>query len=217
MREYSYSEYWEKCWNSEKLDELLKYLSGWNGSRSEDIDILKKHGVKNVCDVACGFGAHTLALLSNGFTVEASDISPKAVELTTAGLKEFGYGDVKVRIAGILDTGYEDESFDAATAYSVVDHLTRKDAEKAIRELMRIAKKGGLVLLSFDTPQNEDFSAPHKILEDGSLLYEDGMIFHPYEDDEINDLLKEYCVIYHKTNQKGNRIYIVGSDPVNKM
>ena len=207
--EYSYSEYWEKCWNSENVDELLQYLSGWNGSKSEEIDIFKSRGVKKVCDVACGFGAHTIALLSNGFDVEASDISSKAVELTVAGLKEFGYGDVKVKTAGVLDTGYEDESFDAVTAYAVIDHLTKNDAKQAIRELMRIVKKDGLVLLSFDTPQNEDFSLPHQSLEDGSMLYEDGMIFHPYEDGETKDLLKEYRIIFHKTNQKGNKIYIL--------
>ena len=207
--EYSYSEYWEKCWDSENVDELQQYLSGWNRLKSEEIDIFKSHGVKKVCDVACGFGAHTIALLSNGFDVEASDISPKAVELTAAGLKGFGYGDVKVKIAGVLDTGYEDESFDAVTAYAVIDHLTKNDAKKAIHELVRIVKKDGLVLLSFDTPQNEDFSLPHQSLEDGSMLYEDGMIFHPYEDGEIKDLLKEYRIIFHKTNQKGNKIYIL--------
>ena len=212
--EYVYSEYWERCWNSENVDDLMQYLSGWNGFKSEEIDIFKSQGVNHVCDVACGFGAHTLALLSNGFNVEAFDVSPRAVELTTAGLKEYGYENVKVKIASVLDTGYDDASFDAVTAYAVMDHLTKKDLEKAIRELMRIVKEEGLVLISFDQPQDEDFIIPHRLLEDGSMLYEEGtsnegMIFHPYEDDEISDLMNEHRVLFHKTNQKGDKIYIL--------
>ena len=37
-----------------------------------------------------------------------------------------------------------------------MDHQIRKDAERAIRELMRIVKAGGLVLMSFDKAEEED-------------------------------------------------------------
>ena len=213
-KEYIYSEYWEKCWNDENIEELSQYLEGWNSFCSEELDIFKAQGVKKVCDAACGFGAHALSMLSNGFEVEAFDVSPRAVELTAAGLRKFGYENVQVKVTGILDTGYENDTFDAVTAYAVVDHLIKADAQKAIRELMRIVKKDGLVLVSFDTPHEEDFKTAHKILEDGSMLYEDGtpdagMIFHPYEEAEIDDLFKTYQVIFHKINQKGDRIYIL--------
>lgn len=210
----SYANYWEKCWNSENEEDLSFFLSGWNESKSEEIDLFKKHGVKRVCDVACGFGAHTLALLSNGFEVEAFDVSPRAVELTVAGLKKYGYENVKVKRASILDTGFADDAFDAVTAYAVLDHLTKKDAEKAIRELMRIVKAGGLVLISFDQAGEDDYSMPHRLLEDGSMLYEEGsenvgMIFDPYEDDGIMELVKGYQVLHRKIDKKGNKIIVI--------
>ncbi len=70
-QEYAYSDYWEKCWDSEDESELNGYFSGWNGTKSEEIDIFINRGIKKVCDAECGFGARTIALLSNGFDVEA--------------------------------------------------------------------------------------------------------------------------------------------------
>lgn len=213
-KEYAYSNYWEKCWNNENVSELTRYLSSWNGTKSDEMDIFINRGIKKVCDAACGFGAHTIALLSNGFDVEAFDISQRAVELTVEGLKNCGYGNVSIKVASILNTGYEDETFDAVTAYAVIDHLTKNDAEKALQELMRIAKTGGLVLMSFDKAQEDDFDMSHSLLDDGSMLYEEGtpnggMIFHPYEDDEIMDLGKDYRILLSKSDKKGSRIIIL--------
>lgn len=212
--EYVYAEYWDKCWNDENVSDLSRYLSSWNGSKSDEMDIFVARGIKKVCDAACGFGAHTIALLSNGFDVEAFDVSRRAVELTVEGLRKHGYENVKVKTASVHNTGYPDETFDALTAYAVMDHLTKKDAEEAIRELMRVVKTGGLVLLSFDKAQEDDFVMPHRLLEDGSMLYEEGtpnggMIFHPYEDGEITNLVKEYRVLLRRTDKKGNRIIVL--------
>ena len=211
---YAYADYWEKCWDSEDESDLNRFLSGWKGSKSDEMDIFTSSGVKRVCDAACGFGAHTLALLSNGFEVEAFDVSPRAVELTAAGLKKQGFENVKVKTASLLDTGYANETFDAVTAYAVMDHLVKKDAEQALREMMRIVKPGGLVLMSFDKLEEDELSMPHKLLEDGSMLYDegtpnDGLLFHPYGDGEIEELVKGYRVISRRTDRKGNRVIVL--------
>ena len=49
---------------------------------------------------------------------------------------------------------------------------------------------------------------------DESMLYEEGtpnggMIFHPYEDSEIKDLVKDYRVLFCITDKKGSRIIIL--------
>ena len=72
--------FWEKCWSKENIDALLPYLEKYNNSKSDEIDFFQKEDIKSVCDAACGFGAYTLALASNGFTVKAFDISEGEVE-----------------------------------------------------------------------------------------------------------------------------------------
>ena len=92
-----YADYWEKCWNEEDTQALSGWLDTWNNFAGEEVAIFKVYGVKTVCDAACGFGNHTLSFASNGFTVSAFDVSPRAVELTTSGLRKYGYDDVTVK------------------------------------------------------------------------------------------------------------------------
>ena len=212
--DFDYSEYWEKCWNEEDADALSGWLDGWNRATGTEIEIFRNHGVKTICDAACGFGAHTLAFASNGFDVSAFDISPKAVTLAAAGLQKYGYDGAAVKTAGITDTGYADEAFDAVTAYAVLDHLTESDAERALAELFRITKPNGLILLSFDAAEEDDYSCPHELLSDGSMLYSDatfraGMIFRPCDEERITALTEGYRVIRRWTNRKGDQIVLV--------
>lgn len=209
-----YSEYWERCWNEEDAEALEKWLEGWNHAGSEEIEYFKAQSVRTICDAACGFGAHTLAFASNGFYVAAFDVSPKAVELTRAGLARFGYGDMPVQVASLTDTGYDDEAFDAATAYAVFDHLTEADAGCALTEMLRIVKPGGFVLLSFDTPEEDDFSVPHKVLSDGSMVYgpeseREGMIFRPFDDAKVLTLTAGHSVTRKWRSRKGDLIVLL--------
>ena len=205
--------FWERCWKQEDTEALNGYLRGYLNCQSEEIDLFRRAGLQTVCDAACGFGAYTLALASNGFTVRSFDVSPTAAALTRAGLKRFGY-EVEVRVADLLHTGYADGEFDGAFAHSVLDHMTRADAATALAELCRIVRPGGLVLLSFDTAEEDDYTAPHETLPDGSLLYtgagkRGGMIFHPYDREAIHSLVSGYEIASERVNRKGEQIVVL--------
>lgn len=216
--ERDYFAYWEQCWNEEDADALLRWLDGWNRSRSAEAELLKSRGVKTVCDAACGFGAHTLALASGGFDVSAFDLSPKAAALTAAGLRKYGYDGVEVKAASLFDTGYADEAFDAATAYAVLDHLTEADTYRALTELFRIVKPGGFLVLSFDAAEEDDFACPHELLSDGSMVYKDGtpragLLFRPYDEERIAALTGGYSPVLREQNRKGDRIVVLQKSP----
>ena len=205
--------FWESCWKLEAPEELSAYLDRYYQFKDSIIDIFKEHHIETVCDAACGFGAYSLAFSSNGFQVRSFDISPTAVEITRRGLERYGIS-VDVKAASILSTGYEDSTFDGVIASSVLDHLTVADAEKALTELYRITRPGGLILVSFDTPEEADSEIEHEVLADGSLRYADntpraGMLFHPYSEAEISRFLSGKSVIYAHTNQKGEQIRIL--------
>ncbi len=92
--------------------------------------------------------------------------------------------------------------------------MTEKDANSALAELFRITKPGGLVLVSFDTAQEDDLLSPHEDLPDGSMLYTenealDGMIFRPYDEERIASFVHGFNVIRKWTNRKGDQIVIL--------
>lgn len=205
--------YWDKCWNEEDVSELLGYLKVYENFNCEEIEIFKQHRLKKICDAACGFGAYSLAFYSNGFETCGFDISAKAVEITRKSLEPYGVDPANYKTASIIDTGYEDEAFDGTVAHAVIDHLTSELAVKAVNELLRITAKGGLVLLSFDEAEQDDYETDHIFLEDGSMEYTDGsrkgMIFRPYDWEMIDELLSDQKVISKRVNQKNEKMVVI--------
>lgn len=204
--------YWEKCWNEEDISELFHYLAMYDKIKFEEIEIFKQHNLKKICDAACGFGAYSLAFSSNGFQTYGFDISAKAIEIAKKGLEPYGVDTANYKVASIINTGYEDETFDGVIAHAVIDHLTAELAQKAVKELLRITVKGGLVMLSFDADEQCDYEIEHVLLEDGSIKYTDksreGMIFCPYDWEKIGVLLKDHKVISKRANKKEKIVVI---------
>lgn len=191
---------------------IFQVFSSYYKLQSPEIDIFKVNHLHTICDAGCGYGAYTLAFASNGFEVHSFDISQAAIEIAKCALAEFGVEPVSIKAANILDTGYPKEMFDGTIAGSVLDHMTLADAEKALAELLRITRTGGLILLSFDTPE-EDLPGEWATLPDGSVqLTEDsprnGMILHAYTWADIDFLLKDWDILYRNTNDAGEQIVI---------
>lgn len=145
-----YNLFWKKCWRDEKSEELDYYLDAFRNLKCKEMNVFKEHNVVKVCDAACGFGAYSLAFSTNGFQVYSFDISDTAVRMTKNALKKYGIESNNVKVASILDTEYEDAFFDGVIARTVIDHLTTEDSVKTIKELMRIVRQDGLVLITFD-------------------------------------------------------------------
>lgn len=212
-REDLYEMYWERCWKEEEPTELYKYLDAYHGIKSKEMDVFIEHNVIKVCDAACGFGAYSLAFATNGFRVYSFDISDTAVEITRNGLKKYGIESNNVKVASILDTGYVDAFFDGVIAHAVIDHLTEKDAIKALEELFRITRMDGLVLITFDIAEEEDYEENHLTFDDGTMEYvkgsRKGMLFRPYDWDMIDALLQGCNIIYRGEKAKRERIVIL--------
>lgn len=208
----SHQDFWEKCWQSSTDTNYSAYLKSYYKKQDPIIELFRNCNISHVCDAACGFGAYSLMLASNGFLVEGFDIAPTSVAVTKKLLQPYGIDTSGFRIASVLETGY-DRSFDAVTAISVLDHMSVSDARKALNELLRIVKPGGLLVVSFDSLDGDDLEIPHKKVEDGSILYTDGtkngMIFHFYSDTELKTWFGVYNIIQSYTNSRGERFYVI--------
>ena len=209
--------YWESRWSQTSAESLQKALEPYHQGKDEILDVLKAHRVRHICDAGCGFGAYSLLLASNGFEVEGFDLSESAVAVAKELLGNYKIDTSGYRAASILQTGYEDEQFDAVIAYSVLDQMTVDDAKKGLTELSRIVKKDGLLVLAFDSLEEDDLGLAHTVMQDGSLLYTQGkragMIFHPFKEQELSELLGDKEILYRKTSTKGERVLVVRNSP----
>ena len=202
-------DFWEHSWRQDRDMDFLSYARPYYRLVSPEIEVFQQHGIRTVCDAGCGYGAPTLAMASNGFDVTALDVSETAVEITGRVLAQYGFKLAGHKTASVLDSGFPDGAFDGVVCFSVLDHMTVPDTKTAFRELLRVTRPGGLLLLAFDTPDGDDLTRAHIVLPDGSILYANGMIFHPYDAPAAERLLTGQRVIYRGTGPKGEFVVIL--------
>lgn len=92
-----------------------------------------------ILDAGCGTGSNLrhMAVRGRGFGV---DLSPEAVRLAR------GRGAITTR-ASVLALPFRDTTFDLVTSFDVLYHAWVGDDRAAVRELVRVTRPGGLVLV----------------------------------------------------------------------
>lgn len=198
--------FWDRTWETIAPERISSYAASFDMAEDAVIAFLQKRNVKNVCDAGCGCGVYSLKLARFGFAVSGFDIAEDAVRLTKKLLAENGYSANDFKRANVLSTGYPSNSFDAVVARDVIDHMPIKQGIDAVKELMRIARPGGCVLLTLDTADSEYESEPHETSKDGDYLFIrgkwNGMAFHPYSASEIKKLMdgNKYTILCSNEN-----------------
>ncbi|HEY8775537.1 MAG TPA: methyltransferase domain-containing protein [Gaiellaceae bacterium] len=115
----------------------------------KEAEVLRRQGLPvdaRVLEVGCGPGFVTerlLRLVSEG-SVTAIDNDPEMVTLARRRLG--GFDPVEVLEASVLESGFEDATFDAATARLVFQHLP--DPEAALAELHRVLRPGARLFIT---------------------------------------------------------------------
>ena len=184
--------FWNRTWETIAPERITSYAASLDSTEDAVIAFLRKKKAKYVCDAGCGCGIYSLKLARFGFALCGFDIAEYAVLLTKKLLTENGYPANDFKQSNILSTGYPSKCFDAVVARDVIDHMPIKEGVDAVKELLRIVRPGGCVLLTLDATDSEYESEPHEINKDGDYFFNrgkwDGMVFHPYSVFEIKKL-----------------------------
>lgn len=98
-----------------------------------------------VLDVGCGTGNAALAAAARGASVQAVDPSPGLVALARERAGAAGAA-VEVRVASAGELPFGDGAFDAVVSSFAV--IFAPDAAAAVREMVRVARPGGVVALT---------------------------------------------------------------------
>lgn len=105
-------------------------------------------GCKKILDCGCGTGNKMEVFIRNGKNVEGFDFIPEAVDyLKSKGLKGF--------VSSIYDIKAKDDTYDGCYSWCVFEHLD--EPKKALHEIYRVLKPGGLVAISTETYSKDFF------------------------------------------------------------
>ena len=96
-----------------------------------------------VLECACGTGLLSGAIAKRCRHLTATDFSSNM--LKRAEQKYRACGNITFEVGNILNLDYPDECFDTVVAANVIHLLS--DPYKALRELNRVCKKGGLIII----------------------------------------------------------------------
>ncbi|HYA88604.1 MAG TPA: class I SAM-dependent methyltransferase, partial [Nitrospirota bacterium] len=99
--------------------------------------------LREVIEFGCGTGYYTKAIARNASRVLATDLSDEMLDKAKANLKEFP--NVTIEKADCEGAAYPPERFDTVIMANVL-HII-EDPRKALRESLRILKKGGLLIV----------------------------------------------------------------------
>ena len=122
------------------------------------LGLLNLKGSEKIIDVGCGTGTLTIGagrLLSaeKGGLIVGVDAASKMIQ--RARKKAAGMRQIQFDVAAAERLPYDDESFDHALSTFFFHHIDAELKLKALNEMWRVLKKGGIaVIADVDTPTN---------------------------------------------------------------
>ena len=129
----------------------------------EWIEQLRLPGMAHLLEIGCGAGFATAALAVRGYRVDALDSVPTMLKLAGKRLAETGTAErVRLVRGDVRHLPMADNSFDLVFALGVLPWLD--DTLAAVREMVRVTRPGGYVLLTVDnTVHLEEILDPTRV------------------------------------------------------
>ncbi len=117
---------------------------------------IKNHPIRDVLDLGCGIGRHSIYLARAGFRVTAVDFSPQALDVLGKQADQQGL-HINVLPGDYLQDIFPADSFDLVLAYNVIYHGYRETLIKAIDQVYNWLRPQGIFFFTGPTRQDAKY------------------------------------------------------------
>ncbi|MDH5461001.1 MAG: class I SAM-dependent methyltransferase [Candidatus Bathyarchaeota archaeon] len=161
------------------------------------IKFLKKRRVKRVLDLGCGAGRHVVYLTKQGFETYGIDISETGLRKTKRRLRKEKLNATLIQ-CDMKTLPCVSHYFDAVIGLFTIYHNTKQGIKNAMAETHRTLRKGGPMLLNFQSKRSSKHGKGTRIEED-TFIQEDGpergIIHHFVDEAELYELLRSFRIL----------------------
>jgi ubiquinone/menaquinone biosynthesis C-methylase UbiE len=142
------SSVWDTVRNGESPSEIETKVQWLAGHRS--------HEGERALDVGCGTGNYTMALANAGYQAIGVDFAPRMLERAQGKARRLPPGTVTFDLTDFnAGLPFPDGSFDVVVSSLVIHHLPDEARLPAVKEMKRVLRAGGRLLLA-------DFTIPER-------------------------------------------------------
>ena len=148
---------------------------------------------KTVLDCGAGGQNPPLALFYEyGFKPTGIDISMSQIEASREYMKKHDM-DLNIIEGNMLDLEFSDESFSCVYSYNSSVHLSKKDTRRAVDEMLRVLKPGGVMYINFIwEPAKQMYLGEERAPGECWMMGRGGeMVLHTlFSEEETDELMK---------------------------
>lgn len=158
-------------------------------------DMLRASG-PTVLDLGCGAGRHVAWMADAGFAPVGTDGSSRAVMRTAALLERRGTPAPLV-VSDMHALPFRDACFDGVVSIKVLYHTTREGMLRALDDVGRALKRGGVFLGTFLSTRTWKYGEGERIEPDTFVQArgpEAGIAHHYCDEAEVPSLLRGFTV-----------------------
>lgn len=185
---------WEKRWT----DQVIR--DDWLTPEPLVVDSLafmKQRDVRTVLDIGCGVGRHSLYLAEHGFEVTGLDLSTSGLDVARQAASGAGVV-IDYRTGDFTDLPVSNGSVDLALVWNVIYHGDESVVRKAISEITRVLRPGGLLLGTMISKRNSLYGDGKEIRPNTFVVEDDDEKSHAHfycNDRELISLLDGYQLL----------------------
>ena len=140
-RERSFHDRWAESVDLHELDPVRMARCPTTPETSYAFAALSPIDGRRVLDLGCGYGETAVWLALGYARVDAADIAPKMVEISSRLAASYDVADrIRFHVSPGETLPFEDGAFDRVFGHDVLHHM---DLERARREILRVLKPGG--------------------------------------------------------------------------
>ena len=164
------------------------------------VSTLKKRKARRILDLGCGAGRHLILLAKEGFDVYGVDISEVALKIARNKLESLGL-KAELKRCSMEEIKYPSEFFDAVVCINVIYHTTREGMLKALGEIRRVLKRGGIALTTFISKRSWKYGLGEEVEKDTFIQSEGsemGVLHHYIDRAELEDMLSDFRILEMK-------------------